>query len=116
MPRIWWSATKTSFLGHDPDWILQRTGIRQRRHAPPGMATSDMAVEAAKRCIEQSGLDPQEIDLVLLGTFTPDLLLPATACLVQDRWDSAPPPWTPRRLLELRLRPVDRDAVCGQRL
>jgi 3-oxoacyl-[acyl-carrier-protein] synthase-3 len=87
-------------LGHDPDWILQRTGIRQRRHAPPGMATSDMAVEAAKRCIDQSGLDPQEIDLVLLGTFTPDLLLPATACLVQDR-------------LGLRAPALDLHAACS---
>ncbi len=87
-------------LGHDPDWILQRTGIRQRRHAPPGTATSDMAVEAAKRCIEQSGLDPQEIDLVLLGTFTPDLLLPATACLVQDR-------------LGLRAPALDLHAACS---
>jgi 3-oxoacyl-[acyl-carrier-protein] synthase-3 len=87
-------------LGHDADWILQRTGIRQRRHAPAGMATSDMAVEAAKRTIEQSGLDPQEIDLVLLGTFTPDLLLPATACLVQDR-------------LGLRAPALDLHAACS---
>lgn len=71
--------------GYDADWIIQRTGIRQRRHTPPGMATSDLATEAARRCIEQSGVDPQEIDLVLLGTFTPDMLLPSTACLVQDR-------------------------------
>jgi 3-oxoacyl-[acyl-carrier-protein] synthase-3 len=72
-------------LGHDPEWIYQRTGILQRRHAPPGIATSDMAVEAARRCIELAKVDPQEIDLVLVGTFTPDLLLPSTACLVQDR-------------------------------
>ena len=87
-------------LGHDPDWIFQRTGIRQRRHAPPGMATSDMAVEAARRAIQQSGLDPQEIDLVLLGTFTPDLLLPATSCLVQDR-------------LGLRAPALDLHAACA---
>jgi 3-oxoacyl-[acyl-carrier-protein] synthase-3 len=87
-------------LGHDADWIVQRTGIRQRRHAPAGMATSDMAVEAAKRCIEESGLDPREIDLVLLGTFTPDLLLPATACLVQDR-------------LGLRAPALDLHAACS---
>ena len=72
-------------LGFDADWILQRTGILERRHAPPEMATSDLAVEAARRCIEQAGVDPQEIDLLLLGTWTPDLPLPATACLVQDR-------------------------------
>ena len=72
-------------LGYDADWILQRTGILERRHAPPEMATSDMAVEAARRCIEQAGIDPQEIDLLLLGTFTPDMPLPATASVVQDR-------------------------------
>jgi len=72
-------------LGYDADWIRQRTGILERRHAPPGMATSDLAVEAARRCIKQAGVNPQDIDLVLVGTFSPDLLLPSTACLVQDR-------------------------------
>ena len=72
-------------LGYDADWIVQRTGILERRHAPPDMATSDLAVEAAQRCIKQAGVDPQDIDLVLLGTCTPDMPLPATACLVQDR-------------------------------
>lgn len=72
-------------LGCDPDWIVQRTGIVERRHAPPEIATSDMAVIAAEECIEDAGVDPSEIDLVLLGTFTPDQLLPASACLVQDR-------------------------------
>jgi len=72
-------------LGYDADWILQRTGILERRHAPPEIATSDMAVEAARRCIEHAGVDPQEIDLLLVGTYTPDLTLPSTACLVQDR-------------------------------
>ncbi len=72
-------------LGYDADWIVQRTGILERRHAPPGIATGDLAVEAARRCIENARVDPQEIDLVLLGTFTPDMPLPATATLVQDR-------------------------------
>ncbi|NUQ62346.1 MAG: ketoacyl-ACP synthase III [Pirellulales bacterium] len=72
-------------LGYDADWIVQRTGILERRHAPPGIATSDLAVEAARRCIEQANVDPRDIDLVLLGTFTPDRPLPATACVVQDR-------------------------------
>ncbi len=72
-------------LGYDADWIVQRTGILERRHAEPDIATSDLSVEAARRCIEDAGVDPQQIDLVLLGTFTPDMLLPATACLVQDQ-------------------------------
>ncbi len=72
-------------LGYDADWIVQRTGIVERRHAPEGVATSDLAVEAANRCIESAGVDRSRIDLIVLGTFTPDLLLPATACLVQNR-------------------------------
>jgi 3-oxoacyl-[acyl-carrier-protein] synthase-3 len=72
-------------LGYDAEWIVQRTGILERRHAEPGVATGDLAVEAARRCIETAGVDPRQIDLVLLGTLTPDMLLPATACLVQDR-------------------------------
>jgi 3-oxoacyl-[acyl-carrier-protein] synthase-3 len=72
-------------LGYDAEWIVQRTGILERRHAEPEVATSDLAVEAARRCIQHAGVDPQEIDLVLLGTMSPDMPLPATACLVQDR-------------------------------
>jgi 3-oxoacyl-[acyl-carrier-protein] synthase-3 len=74
-----------AILGYDADWIVQRTGILERRHAPPGVATSDLAVEAARRCIDQAGVDPKDVDLVVLGTFTPDMPLPATACVVQDR-------------------------------
>jgi 3-oxoacyl-[acyl-carrier-protein] synthase III len=72
-------------LGYDADWIMQRTGIRERRHAPPEMATSDLAVAAAQRCIESAGVDPAEIDLLLVGTLSPDYLMPSVACIVQDR-------------------------------
>lgn len=72
-------------LGYDADWIVQRSGIRARRHAPPDMATSDMAMAAAERCIENSRVPREDIDLVLLATFTPDYLIPATACTVQNR-------------------------------
>ena len=72
-------------LGYDADWIVQRSGIRERRHAPPEMATSDMAVAAAERCLEASRVPRDQVDLVLLATFTPDYLIPATACSVQNR-------------------------------
>jgi 3-oxoacyl-[acyl-carrier-protein] synthase-3 len=72
-------------LGYDAEWIVQRTGIVERRHALPDTATGDLAVEAARRCIHNAGVDPSDIDLVILGTFTPDQLLPATSCMVQDR-------------------------------
>ncbi|HEY1066295.1 MAG TPA: beta-ketoacyl-ACP synthase III [Pirellulales bacterium] len=72
-------------LGFDADWILQRSGIHERRHSPPHMATSDLAAEAAKRCLAKSGVSPSEVDLVVVGTFTPDVLCPSTACLLQNK-------------------------------
>ena len=71
--------------GFDPDWIRQRTGILERRRAPADQATSDLCVEAARRAIRAARVDPSEIDLVLVGTFTPDFKCPSTACLVQDK-------------------------------
>lgn len=71
--------------GCDPGWIVQRTGIEERRHAPPGMATSDMCAEAARRAMQLAGISASEIDLLVCGTFTPDFQCPSTACLVQDR-------------------------------
>lgn len=71
-------------LGCDPDWIIQRTGIRERRHAPEGVSTGDLATDSARRAIEASGVDPAEIDLLVLATFTPDRLLPQTATTVQQ--------------------------------
>src|ERR671937_693307 len=72
-------------FGFDSDWIVKRTGIRERRHALPHQATSDLCHEAALRCVEQAGVDPKDIDLLVLATFTPDMAFPSTACLVQDR-------------------------------
>jgi 3-oxoacyl-[acyl-carrier-protein] synthase-3 len=72
-------------LGYDEQWILQRTGIHQRRHAPPEMATSDVAYEAAVRCLEMAGISPRDVDLILVATMTPDSPMPTTACLLQER-------------------------------
>jgi 3-oxoacyl-[acyl-carrier-protein] synthase-3 len=66
-------------------WILERTGIHQRHIAAPDMATSDMAVEAAKCALAQRGVDAKEIDTIIVCTVTPDHLFPSTACLVQHR-------------------------------
>ena len=67
------------------EWIVQRTGICERRFAAEGEATADMCVTASKRALEQAGLSPEDIDLVVVGTLTPDYLLPSAAVLVQDR-------------------------------
>jgi 3-oxoacyl-[acyl-carrier-protein] synthase-3 len=72
-------------FGFDSDWIIKRTGIHERRHALPHQATSDLAFEAATRCIDRAGIGVEEIDLCLVGTFTPDFSFPSTACLLQDR-------------------------------
>jgi 3-oxoacyl-[acyl-carrier-protein] synthase-3 len=72
-------------LGIDADWIIQRTGIYQRRHAPPEMATSDVGYEAASACLESAGISPAEIDLIVVATMTPDYAMPNTACLIQER-------------------------------
>jgi 3-oxoacyl-[acyl-carrier-protein] synthase-3 len=71
--------------GVDPEWIVQRTGIQQRRYCKPEQATSDLCVEAAKRAIRAGRVDASEIDLLVVGTFTPDFQCPSTACLVQDK-------------------------------
>jgi 3-oxoacyl-[acyl-carrier-protein] synthase-3 len=71
-------------LGCDPDWIASRSGIHERRHAPPEMATSDLAAAAARAAIAQAGVASADIDLLVLGTFTPDMCIPSTACIVQE--------------------------------
>ena len=66
-------------------WILKRTGIRTRHVADADAATSDLAVEAATRAIDGAGLTPRDIEFLVVGTTTPDMFFPSTACLVQDR-------------------------------
>lgn len=67
------------------EWILTRTGIAERHIADAGVATSDLAVEAARRALEQRGLDPSRLNAILVCTVTPDMLFPSTACLVQNQ-------------------------------
>jgi 3-oxoacyl-[acyl-carrier-protein] synthase III len=67
------------------EWIRTRTGIRERRYADPGTATSHLGTEAAKNALAARGVNAEEIDMIVLATVTPDMFFPATACLVQDR-------------------------------
>jgi len=67
------------------EWILQRVGISERHIAAPDVATSDLAVEAAKAALAQRGIEGAELDAILVCTVTPDMMFPSTACLVQDR-------------------------------
>lgn len=71
--------------GFDHDWIVNRTGIHERRFALPHQATSDLAVHAANRCLKAAEVDPSEVDLLVVGTMTPDMSFPSAANLIQDR-------------------------------
>lgn len=70
-------------LGCDSEWIVQRTGIRQRRRASPEQATSDLALRAAEQCLQRAGASPAEVDLIVVATITPDQATPSTACHLQ---------------------------------
>ena len=66
-------------------WIMERTGIHERHLVGPGVATSDLAVEAAKKCLALRGIEASEVEVIIVATVTPDMFFPATACLVQDK-------------------------------
>jgi 3-oxoacyl-[acyl-carrier-protein] synthase-3 len=70
-------------LGCDPEWIVARTGIHERRCAPPEMATSDLATAAGRAALTHA--NAADVDLLVLGTFTPDMCIPSTACIVQEK-------------------------------
>ena len=78
-------------LGYDADWIIQRTGIQSRCRASDDQACSDVAYEAARRCLENGNIDASDIDLILLATITPDQPTPSTACHVQRMLGSNAP-------------------------
>jgi 3-oxoacyl-[acyl-carrier-protein] synthase-3 len=67
------------------EWIRTRTGIRERHYADPGVAASHLGTEAARKLLAAKGVAPEEIDMIVVATVTPDMLFPATACLIQDR-------------------------------
>ncbi|MCC7124363.1 MAG: ketoacyl-ACP synthase III [Acidobacteria bacterium] len=84
-PRLLTNADLEKMVDTTDEWILQRTGIRERHIVDPGVATSDLAKEAALEAIRRAGLTPADIDLIVVGTVTPDMFFPSTACLVQDK-------------------------------
>ena len=84
-PRLLTNADLEKLVETDNQWILERTGIRERHIADKGVATSDLAVEAAKKALAERGLTPSDLDAIIVGTVTPDMLFPSTACLVQHK-------------------------------
>jgi 3-oxoacyl-[acyl-carrier-protein] synthase III len=78
------NADLASRLDTSDEWIVTRTGIRERRIGAPGETTSTMSAEAVRRLMAARGLGPDDIDALIVATVTPDMMFPATACLVQD--------------------------------
>jgi len=84
-PRLLTNADLERMVETTNDWIMSRVGIKERHIADKGVGTSDLAAEAARRALAQRGIDANELDAIIVATVTPDMMFPATACLVQDK-------------------------------
>ena len=84
-PRVLTNADLEKMVDTTDEWIMSRVGIRERHIAGKGVAASDLAVEAVKNLVASHPMDLQEVDLIVVGTVTPDMMYPSTACLVQNK-------------------------------
>jgi len=84
-PRVLSNADLENMVDTNDEWIMARVGIRERHIAEKGVPSSDLAVEAAKKALAQRGLDASEVEAIIVGTVTPDMLFPSTACVVQHK-------------------------------
>ena len=84
-PRLLTNADLEKMVETTDQWIMDRTGIRERHLVENGVATSDLAVEAAKVALQERGLVPNDIEAIIVATVTPDMFFPSTACLVQHK-------------------------------
>jgi len=84
-PRLLTNADLERMVETSEEWILKRIGIRERHIVEKGVASSDLAVEAARRALEDAGLGPGDVQAIVVGTVTPDMFFPSTACLVQHK-------------------------------
>ena len=83
--RVLTNADLEKMVDTSDEWIVARTGIRERRVAAEGQTTGDLAFEAATRAMQAAGVEASEIELIVVGTTTPDIIFPSTACLLQHR-------------------------------
>ncbi|MEP6484433.1 MAG: 3-oxoacyl-ACP synthase, partial [Rudaea sp.] len=83
--RVVTNAELENLVDTSDEWIASRTGIRQRHIAAEGQTTCDLAEGAARAAMESAGVTASQIDLIVLGTTTPDIIFPSTACLLQHR-------------------------------
>jgi 3-oxoacyl-[acyl-carrier-protein] synthase-3 len=91
-PRLLTNTDLEKMVETTDQWIMERTGIRERHIVDKGVATSDLATEAAKLALKQRGIGPEEVEVIIVGTVSPDMFFPATACLVQHKL-GAPKAW-----------------------
>jgi 3-oxoacyl-[acyl-carrier-protein] synthase-3 len=84
-PRLLTNADLETMVETSDQWIMERTGIRERHIVDKGVATSDLAVAAAKKALAERGLAPADLDAIIVATVTPDMFFPSTACLVQHK-------------------------------
>ncbi len=84
-PRLLTNQDLEKMVATSDQWIQERTGIRERHIVDKGVATSDLAVEAARVCMAKRGITAADLEVIIVATVTPDMMFPATACLVQDK-------------------------------
>ena len=83
--KVLTNADLAKIVDTSDEWIRSRTGIQRRHVVEPGTPTSDLVVPAAREALRRRGVEPEELDLIIVATVTPDMLFPATACIVQDK-------------------------------
>jgi len=83
--RVLTNADLARMVDTSDEWIVERTGIKERHIVEPGTPTSELAASAARDCLARRGIGPEEVGLIIVATVTPDMFFPATACLVQDK-------------------------------
>jgi len=84
-PRLLTNDDLAKMVDTNDEWIMSRVGIRERHLVDKGVGTSDLAAEAARRALQQRGISASELDAIIVATVTPDMMFPATACLVQHK-------------------------------
>ena len=84
-PKVLTNADLEKMVNTTNEWILQRTGIRERHIADPGVATSDLALVAAQGALKEAGITAKDLGFIVVGTTTPDTIFPSTACMLQTK-------------------------------
>ena len=84
-PQVLTNQDLEKMVDTNDQWILERTGIRERHVLAKGLGVSDICTEAAKKCLAARGIEASEVEVIIVGTVTPDMMFPATACLVQNK-------------------------------